>query len=98
MMARMPLKFRSTGMACSSDETSKDCTAWSGGWTVGYIYLKAPEKEDEPSTWIWSMNGVLCKPPGVRVHGVSPTLANAQANLEESWQTWLRWVHLGEQP
>src|SRR4051794_36086662 len=42
-MARMPLKFRSTGMACSSDETSKDCTAWSGDCTIGYIYYRAPE-------------------------------------------------------
>ena len=44
-MARMPLKFRSTGVALSSEEPSKDCTAWSGGWTVGYIYYQAREQE-----------------------------------------------------
>ena len=64
-MARMPLKFRSTGVAFSSEETSKDCTAWSGGWTIGYIYYKAPEEgRDEPLTWIWSIHGVPGKPPG----------------------------------
>src|SRR6185503_17984319 len=91
-MARMPLKFRSTGVAFSSEETSKDCTAWSGGWTIGYIYYRAPEDDrDEPLTWIWSMHGVPGKPPGMRGHGVSPTLEGAQAKLEESWQAWLRW-------
>src|SRR4051812_49940409 len=66
-MARMPLKFRSTGVAFSSEETSKDCTAWSGGWTIGYIYYQAREEDrDEPLTWIWSMHGVPGKPPGMR--------------------------------
>ena len=67
----MPLKFRSTGVAFSSDETSKDCTACSGGWTIGYIYYKAPEDRDEPLTWMWSIHGVPGKPPGMRGHGVS---------------------------
>jgi len=93
----MPLKFLSTGVAFSSDETNKDCTAWSGGWTIGYIYCKVPEEDrDEPLTWIWSIHGVPGKPPGMRGHGVSPTLADAQASLAESWQVWLRWVHLAE--
>ena len=97
MMARMPLKFRSTGVAFSSEQTSKDCTAWSGGWTIGYIYYRAPEDDrDEPLTWIWSMHGVPGKPPGMRGHGVSPTLEDAQASLEKSWQAWLRWAHLAE--
>ena len=91
----MPLKFRSTGVAFSSQETTKDSTAWSGGWTIGYIYYRAPEdNRDEPLTWIHSMLG---KPPGIRDHGVSPTLEHAQASLEESWQAWLRWAHLTEQ-
>ena len=97
MMARMPLKFRSTGVALSSEEPSKDCTAWSGGWAVGYIYYQAREQEHAgPLTWIWSMHGVPGKPPGMRGHGLSPTLEDAQASLEESWQTWLSWAHLAE--
>ena len=51
---KMPLKFRSTGVAFSSEQTNKDCTAWSGGWTIGYIYYQAREEDrDEPLTWIW---------------------------------------------
>jgi hypothetical protein len=98
-MAKMPLKFRSTGVAFSSQETTKDCTAWSGGWTIGYIYYRAPEdnRHDEPLTCIWSIHGMPGKPPGIRDHGVSPTLEHAQASLEESWQAWLRWAHLTEQ-
>ena len=42
------------------------------------------------------MHGVPGKPPGMRGHGVSPTLEDAQASLEESWQAWLRWAHLAE--
>ena len=94
---KMPLKFRSTGVAFSSEQTNKDCTAWSGGWTIGYIYYQAREEDrDEPLTWIWSIHGVPGKPPGMRGHGVSPTLEDAQAKLEESWQAWLRWAHLAE--
>src|ERR1044072_5842624 len=96
-MARMPLKFRSTGVAFFSDETSKDCTAWSGGWVLGYIYYRAPEQDhDAPRVWIWSIHGVPAKPPGMRGHGVSPTLEHAQAALEASWQAWLRWAQLAE--
>jgi hypothetical protein len=94
----MPPKFRATGVAFSPQETNKDYTAWSGGWTIGYIYYRAPEGDrDEPVTWIWSIHGVPGKPLGIRDHGISPTLEHAQASLEESWQAWLRWAHLTEQ-
>ena len=77
----MPLKFRSTGVAFSSEETSKDCTAWSGGWTIGYIYYREPEDDrDEPLTWIWSIHGVPGKPPGMRGHEAR-SLAGAGEHL-----------------
>jgi hypothetical protein len=42
------------------------------------------------------MHGVPGKPPGMRGHGLAPTLEDAQAKLEASWQAWLRWAHLAE--
>jgi hypothetical protein len=63
----MPLKFRETGLALSPTEIRKDCTAFSGGWAVGYIYYEAREGHgDEPHTWFWSIHGVLGKPIDMR--------------------------------
>ena len=92
-MARMPLKFRSTGVAFSSEQASQDCTACSGGWTIGYIYYQAGDDDrDQPLSWIWSIHGVPGRPPGMRGHGLAPTLEAAQASLEANWQAWLRWL------
>jgi hypothetical protein len=93
----MPLKFRETGLALCPTETRKDCTAFSGGWAVGYIYHEAREGAgDEPLTWFWSIHGVFGKPMDMRGHGAARSLEDAKAYLEESWQTWLRWANLKE--
>jgi hypothetical protein len=58
-MACMPPKFRATGVAFSPQETNKDYSAWSGNWTIGYIYYRAPEGDrNEPITWIYSIHQV----------------------------------------
>ena len=63
----MPLKFRETGLALSPTEIRKHCTAFCGGWAVGYIYYEAREGHgDEPHTWFWSIHGVLGKPIDMR--------------------------------
>jgi hypothetical protein len=102
----MPLKFRETGLALSPTEIRKDCTAFSGGWTVGYIYYEARERHgdyeareghgDEPPSWFWSIHGGLGKPIDMRGHGTARSLENAKSYLEETWQRWLTWANLKE--
>src|SRR6478752_2027495 len=93
----MPLKFRETGLALSPTEIRKDCTAFCGGWAVGYIYYEAREGHgDEPHTWFWSIHGVLGKPTGMRGHGTAGSLEDAKSYLEETWQRWLTWTNLKE--
>ena len=79
----MPLKFRETGLALSPTEIRKDCTAFCGGWAVGYIYYEAREGHgDEPHTWFWSIHGVLGKPTGMRGHGTAGSLEDAKSYLD----------------
>jgi len=93
----MPLKFRETGLALSPTEIRKDCTAFCGGWAVGYIYYEAREGHgDEPHTWFWSIHGVLGKPIDMRSHGTAGSLEDAKSYLEEAWQRWLTWASLKE--
>ena len=102
----MPLKFRDTGLALSPTEIRKDCTAFSGGWAVGYIYYEARERHgdceageghgDEPPSWFWSIRGGLGKPMDMRSHGAARSLEDAKSYLEETWQRWLTWANLKE--
>jgi hypothetical protein len=93
----MPLHFRPTGPAFPHEETPKDCTAFSGGLAVGFIYCEAGESGREgPHTWFWSIHGIFSKPIDMRGQGTARTLEDAKAYLEENWQRWLRWANLKE--
>jgi hypothetical protein len=81
----------------SPTESRKDCTAFSGGWAVGYIYYEAREGHGaEPHTWFWSIHGGLGKPIDMRSHGTARSLEDTKSYLEETWQRWLTWANLKE--
>jgi uncharacterized membrane protein len=70
-----------------------DHIVMNGRLEVGRIYKRDSLLED--SQWLWAINGVQRAAPDVmRVAGVSPSLDQAKADLQENWHKWLAWAHL----
>ena len=86
----MPLKFRETGLALSPTEIRKDCTAFSGGWPVGYIYYDAREGHGGEPHMVLVDPWRIGKPIDMRSHGTAGSLEDAKSYLEEAWQRWQR--------
>jgi hypothetical protein len=86
--ALMPLKLRPTGLGAGIDKDRHDFTVFSGGWAVGRIY----ETRGGPAhlRWFWSLT---VDPPMTRSDRV-PTLEEAKAQFQKSWDAWKAWAKL----
>ena len=86
----MPLKMGPTGLGAGIDKDRQDYTIFSGGWAVGRIY----ETRGGPAhlRWFWSLT---VDPPMTR-SGRVPTLEEAKAQFQKSWDAWKAWAKLQE--
>jgi hypothetical protein len=86
-----------------------DHLVMNGGLNVGHIYQSAPSS-GAAAQWLWSINGVkLAGPQVMCVAGMTASLDQAKAAMNENWEKWLAWaaqreitfpnpLPLGEQP
>ena len=88
----MPLKLRPSGLGSGIDKNRPDYTVFTGECEIGRIY----ENRGGPDNlrWFWSMN---MNGPMTRA-GHMPTLEEAEAQLQKSWDTWKAWAKLEEVP
>jgi hypothetical protein len=65
-----------------------------GEWRVGQVEKRPPLIGLEPR-WTWSLNGVPWgTPEEMRLVGVAKSLDEATAELQKSFDQWLRWAQL----
>ena len=88
----MPLKFRPTGLGSRIDKDRPDYTVFTGEWEIGRIYENRGGLHN--LRWFWSMN---MNGPMKRA-GHMPTLEEAKAQLQKSWDGWKAWAKLEEMP
>jgi hypothetical protein len=49
------------------------------------------------SGFFWSLHGVvLTRPPSIHTDGFAPTLDDAKAQFQKSWDAWKAWAKLEE--
>ena len=79
----MPLTMRPTGLGAGIDKDRQE-------WAVGRIY----ETRGGPAhlRWFWSLT---IDPPMARSDRV-PTLEEAKAQFQKSWDAWKAWAKLEE--
>jgi hypothetical protein len=76
--------------------SSVDQHVMHGEWRLGQIEKRPPLVGLEPR-WIWSLNGVPWgTPEGMHLAGVAKSLEEAAAELQKSFDQWLRWAHLSD--
>jgi hypothetical protein len=74
-----------------------DHQVMSGELHVGRIY-KRESTINTGAQWLWTINGVqLAGSDVMRVAGMTATFEEAQAQLNENWQKWLRWAKLQQE-
>jgi predicted RNase H-like HicB family nuclease len=64
---------------------------------IGRIY----ERNGFPDAvrFFWSLHGVaLTRPPSVHTDGHAPTLEEAKAQFQKSWDVWKAWAKMEEAP
>jgi hypothetical protein len=88
----MPLKLRPTGLGSGIDKDRQDHTVYSGGWTLGG--LTKARGGPEHLRWFWSF---AVQGPMTRSNRV-PTLEEARAQFQKSWDAWKAWAKLEEVP
>jgi hypothetical protein len=86
----MSLKFRPTGLGFGIDKDRPDYTVYTGECEVGRIY----RTRGGPASlrWFWSLtvNGPMTR------SGRVPTLQEAKAQFQKSWDAWKAWAKLEE--
>jgi hypothetical protein len=85
------LKLRPTGLGHGVYKDNVDYNVFSGEWLIGRIY----ERNGFPDEvrFFWSLHGVaLTRPPGIHTDGHAPTLDDARANFQKSWDAWKAWA------
>jgi hypothetical protein len=88
----MPLVLKRNFQAL---DDSSDDHVMSGELRVGRIYKRVTAGRPELQ-FLWAINGVYGGPDGMRVAGMTATLDQAQAELQENWEKWLAWASLQE--
>ena len=86
----MPLKLRSSGLSSGIDKDRPDYTMYCGGWAIGRIYKT--RWGPDSLRWFWSLtvNGPMTR------SGRVPTLQEAKAQFQKSWDAWKAWAKLEE--
>ena len=89
----MPLKLRPTGLGSG---TYKDkCRLQRVQRRRIYERNGFPDEV----RFFWSLHGVvLTRPPGIHTDGHAPTLDDAKAQFQKSWDAWKAWVKLEKVP
>jgi len=90
----MGLTFRPTGLGSPADKDRSDYTVFSGEFAVGRIHEVRGAPADVQ--WFWAITGIFGTPADMRMDGHAPTRESAEAQLGESWRTWLAWAKLTE--
>jgi hypothetical protein len=93
----MPLKMRQTGLGSGTYKDNVDYNVFSGEWCIGRIY----ERHGFPDAvqFFWSLHGVVVtRPPSVHTDGHAPTLEEAKAQFQKSWDVWKAWAKMEEAP
>jgi hypothetical protein len=91
----MPLKLRPTGLGSGAYASSVDYEVVSGAWVIGRIYERKDLADDV--RFFWSLHGiVLTRPTGIHTDGYAPTLEEAKAQFQKSWDAWKVWAKLDE--
>ena len=86
----MPLLMRQNPLS------PNDRQAMHGEWQVGQIDTR-PSPLTGGAGWIWALSGVpAATPKGIRLVGVTTSLDEAEAALQESWEQWLAWADLSD--
>jgi hypothetical protein len=82
--------MRPTGLGSGIDKDRPDYTVFTGKWEIARIY----QTRGGPDTlrWFWSMNA---NGPMTR-SGRVPTLEEAKAQFQKSWDAWKAWAKLEE--
>ena len=86
----MSLKLRPTGLGSGIDKDRPDYTVLTGGWEIGRIYMTRGGPDS--LRWFWSLivNGPMTR------SGRVPTLQEAKAQFQKSWDAWKAWAKLEE--
>jgi hypothetical protein len=86
----MPLTMRPSAWAPGSTRTGRTTQSLFGEWEIGRIYQTRGGPDN--LRWFWSMNA---NGPMTRSNRV-PTLEEAKAQFQKSWDAWKAWTKLDE--
>jgi hypothetical protein len=78
-----------------SPDAADDYAVMHGELRVGRIYKRKMALRAE-AQWLWALNGVPEGPDGYPITGLTATLEEARAALQERWEKWLEWTKLSE--
>jgi hypothetical protein len=87
--------MRPTGLRHGVYKNDIDYSVFSGEWLIGRIY----ESKGFPEAvrFFWSLHGVvLTRPLDIHTSGHAPTLEEAKAQFQKSWEAWKTWANLEE--
>jgi hypothetical protein len=88
----MPLTLRPNPESAPARRTT-DHLVLSGKMHVGRIY-KRESGSSEKNQWLWAINGVQHAPNIMRLAGMTASLEEAKAELQENWEKWPAWANL----
>jgi len=92
--SKMPLTLR-PNVDSAPERRKTDHLVMSGQMRVGRIY-KRESASSTKTQWLWAINGVQPAPEVMRLAGMTASLEEAQAELQENWEKWLTWANLQE--
>jgi hypothetical protein len=90
----MPLTLRPNADSAPARRKT-DHLVMSGKMRVGRIY-KRESASSSKAQWLWAINGVQHAPEVMRLAGMTASLEEAKAELQENWEKWLVWANLQE--
>jgi hypothetical protein len=64
-----------------------------GGWQIGRVYKRANAFRPQ-SQWLWFINGMSRRDPGIPTTGTSASQDEALAATQENWNKLLAWAQL----
>ena len=86
----MPLELKP-----NEDGALDDYHVFYSALRVGQIYRRKSALRAE-AQWLWVLNGVAESTEGLALSGVTASLDEAMAALNERWAKWLAWARLAE--
>jgi len=90
----MTLRMRKTSLASPAYLGRADFTIYDQDHAIGRIFKDRTRPE---LRWFWSITMIGVRHAGIQTDGHSPTLEQAQAELQTNWRKWLVSAKLEQQ-